>query len=644
MVADASIMSGGARLDEALEEADLRVLLMALFHRTGDRCWLEAPFRPRRDVKLIADEDAGFDPETQQAIRRAAAEIFQDLDTAPAISDPGDALMVEMMRCCLGEDVPAEYAPMMREQIGFTSIFDDLELPAKAEPSGLDPVVVAGAGESGLAMGAMLLKLGIPFVIVERDTELGGTWHQNTYPGCGVDTPNHSSSSSFAKPYPWKSYFSPQPDLKAYLEGCADEFGVRDHIRFQTHVTSARWDEAARRWQITLTDCKTGEATSVRALALISAIGILSIPQIANIPGKDDFEGPSFHTMHWPKGLDLTGKRVAIIGTGASSMQIVPTVADQVENITVFQRTPQWARPIPRYHDDITPNKQWLIDTIPFYAAWFRFTMMWRYGDGLLPYLKIDPQWEHAARSVNKVNDKHRQQMLEHMISELKGDEALLAKCVPDYPPYGKRILLDNGWFEALLKPSVDLVTDPIEKITPTGVRTQDGQERAFDIIVFATGFKVGEQGGDIEIIGRDGTDLRDLWNHSDARAYLGITASGFPNFFRMLGPNTGLGHGGSAIFQSECQAHYILECLIELMRADADALDVNKDALDDYIARLDAEHDTLIWAHPNLNTYYRNHNGRVIGIMPWRLVDYWHMTRKPQLDHYELIGKEAGQ
>ena len=642
MVAGASLMSDGDRLAEMLEEADLRVLLMALYHRTGDRRWLEEPFRPRRDVKLIADEDAGFPPDVQQAIRRAAADLFTDLEAPAAIGDPGDALMVEMMRCCLGEDVPPEYAPMMREQMGFTSIFDDLDLPEQADPQAMDPVVIAGAGESGLAIGAMLLKLGIPFVIAERDFELGGTWHQNTYPGCGVDTPNHSYSYSFAKPYPWRSYFSPQPDLKAYLNRCADEFGVRGHIRFRTHLSTARWDEAARRWQVTLTDLETGGTQTVQALAVVSAIGILSIPQIANIPGKDDFKGPGFHTMHWPQGLDLTGKRVAIIGTGASSMQIVPTVADQVENITVFQRTPQWARPIPRYHDDITPNKQWLIDHIPYYAAWFRFTMMWRYGDGLLPYLKIDPEWEHAERSVNKVNDKHRQQMLDHMIAELQGNEELLEKCVPDYPPYGKRILLDNGWFEALLKPTVDLVTDPIDTITETGVRTQDGVERAFDIIVFATGFKVGEVAGDMEVIGRDGTDLRDLWNHADARAYLGITASGFPNFFRMLGPNTGLGHGGSAIFQSECQAHYIVECLIELMRAEADALDVKSDALEDYIARLDAEHDTLIWSHPNLNTYYRNHNDRVIGIMPWRLVDYWHMTRKPALEHFELIGKEA--
>lgn len=623
-------------LRQALEDGDLRVLLMVLFHLTGDRKWLEAPYRPARDVNLIADPAAGLPEEVCRQILDSAAELLAQPDVKPVVSDPGDTLMVEMMSVCLGERVPEEYAPMMREEMGLVSrhVAWTAEKPAATDRD--DPVVVVGAGASGIALGANLKKLGIPYVIVEKNAEVGGTWLENRYPGCGVDTPNHAYSFSHGERYRWSRYFSPRDELADYMVRSADGFGIRPDIRFRTRVTAASWDEASKRWRISIETPDGPETLTARAL--VSAIGQLSLPSIPEIAGADGFRGHIFHSAEWPEDLDLNGKRLTIIGTGATSMQVVPTVIDQVQQVTIYQRSAQWARPIPGYHDAISDGAQWLMQHVPFYAGWFRFTMLWRYGDGLLPSLRMDPDWEHPERSLNRANDRHRQQMTDHILAELGDRPDLVEKCLPDYPPYGKRILLDNGWYRAITRPNAELVTDDIARITTDGVETVDGRHRAADVIVLATGFKVSLMAARLNITGRQGRNLADEWADDDPRAYLGITMPGFPNLFVMQGPNTGLGHGGSAIFQAECQARYIAGCLVAMREKGVEAMEVHRDAMDDYVARVDAEHQGMIWSHPGMSTYYRNAKGRVVSVMPWRLVDYWAMTHDPDLENYDLL------
>lgn len=623
-------------LRQALVEADLRVLLMVLFQLSGDTKWIEAPFRPTRDVNLIADPSAGLSDEAQAEIRAAAAEMLSRHDTTPAVPVPDDALMVELMSVCLGERVPPEYAGMMREEIGLTSRHVAWSDEAKRPTAMRSPVVIAGAGASGIALGANLVKLGIPFVIIEKNAEVGGTWLENRYPGCGVDTPNHAYSFSHGERYGWSRYFSPRDEIADYMVRSADAFGVRPHIRFNSRVVQADWDEARRLWRVRVAG-PDGEET-IDSIALISAIGQLSLPSIPKIEGAEDFDGPIFHSAEWPDGLDVTGKHLTIIGTGATSMQVVPTVIDQVANVTVYQRSAQWARPIPGYHDAIGDGTRWLMANVPLYGAWFRFTMLWRYGDGLLPSLRKDPTWEHPERSLNRANDRHRQQMTDHIRAEL-GDRAdLVDKCLPDYPPYGKRILLDNGWYRAMTQPNAELVTDHLSRITRNGVETVDGKHRKADIIVLATGFKVSLMAARLNITGRNGQNLADAWADDNPTAYLGITVPGFPNMFCMQGPNTGLGHGGSAIFQAECQARYITGCLVSMLEQGIAAIDPKTDALDDYVRRVDAEHEAMIWTHPGMSTYYRNAKGRVVSVMPWRLVDYWSMTHDPDFGDYEVL------
>ncbi|MDY7106353.1 MAG: NAD(P)-binding domain-containing protein [Actinomycetota bacterium] len=611
------------------------MLLMCLVHLTGDTRWLAEPYLPRRDVRLIADPDAGFSPEIKAEIRDAALALLAGGAPEPTLHDPGPELLGRMMSVCLGEDVPPEYVAMMREDMGFA----DGDPAWASEPAPAQErrptVLVVGAGASGIALGAKLLGLGFETTIVEKNDDVGGTWLENRYPGCGVDTPNHFYSYSFVPNHGWRHYFSPREELWAYLDRCADDLGVRDHIRFGHEVTAADWDEAARRWRVTV---RTASGTErLEADVVVSAIGHMNRPSIPDIAGIDDFDGPIFHSARWPDGLDLAGKRVAVIGTGASSMQIVPTIAPDVDQLTVFQRSAQWARPIPEYDQEVLPGTQWLLEHVPYYGTWYRYTLFWRYGDGLLRWLQKDPEWPHPERSLNRVNDRHRRELTDHIESVLAERPDLVERCVPTYPPYGKRMLIDNGWFATLLRPNVELVTDPISRITPTGVVTADGTLHEVDVVVLATGFVVTDLTARLGVTGRDGRRLDEAWADDNPSAHLGITVPGFPNLFCMYGPNTNLGHGGSGIFIAECQTRYITGCLLAMAEQGIDALDCRPEAHEAWVRRVDDAHEDMIWTHPGMSTWYRNRHGRVVSTMPFRLVDYWQMTHEPRLDDFEV-------
>jgi len=626
-----------AMLRRAVRDADIRVLLMVVFHLSGDRKWLAPIYRPQRDVRLIADEDAGLSPEVQAEIRTAAIDLLTaSAGQRPAISDPGDHLMLEMMRHCMDENIAEAYAPMMREEMGLTRRDVVWSGPPTRERLAAMQVLIVGAGASGLILGARLRRLGIPYTIVEQAAEVGGTWRDNCYPGCAVDTPNHAYSFSLGGRYRWRAYFSPRDQLFDYMLRVSRDFGVRDDIRFLTKVTAAIWDATRNRWVVSVTTPKGPE--TIEANALVSCIGQFGLPSIPSIKGLASFQGHKFHTTQWPQDLVFKDKRLAIIGTGASAMQIVPSIAAEVAQLDIYQRSPQWARPIPRFHDALSDEAQWLLQHVPFYAAWFRFSMLWRYGDGLLPYLKKDPSWPYPERSLNRVNDKHRHEMLEYMLGELGDRDDLKRKCVPNYPPYGKRILLDNGWFRTLRRPNVELVTDGIDHIVPDGVVSQDGRWRPADILVLSTGFQMTQMTARLNIAGMAGRTLTDVWGDDNATAHLGITVPGFPNLFITQGPSTGLGHGGSAICQAESQARFISAMLVKMIEQGITAVDAKQEVHDAFVAEVDARHAELIWTHPGMSTYYRNRHGRVVSATPFSLLEYWTMTHEPKLEEYRLM------
>lgn len=621
------------RLAAAIQEADLRVLLMVLVHLTGDLTWLDPPYRPKRDVRLIPDPNAGLAAEVQETIRSAALNCLSTGVVRPAIADPGSELLRLMMSVCLGEDVPLEYARLAREEMGFVSREPSWQRSPAAKALEGRRVLIVGAGVSGIALAVSLGRLGIPFVIVEKNAGVGGAWYENRYPGCGVDTPNHSYSYSFGPRHRWSRYFSLREEVQEYLEKIVNTFDVRGHVRFNTRLLAARWDEQSHRWIARVQD--ENGVHELDAAFLVSAIGQLSDPSIPNIAGADSFKGPLFHSAYWPEGLDVAGKHLAVIGTGATAMQLVPTVVDRVASVTVYQRTAQWARPIERYGEPISEGMQWLIENVPFYAEWFRFNMFWRYGDGLLPTLRKDPDWPHPERSVNRANDRHRQEMERFIRTELASRPDLLPKCIPTYPAFGKRILLDNGWYRTLLRPNMHLITEAIDHIGADAVVTADGTRHHADIIVLATGFRLTEMAARLNIVGKHGVSLADAWRNDNPQAYLGLSVPGFPNFFCMLGPNSGPAHGGSVIFQAECQTRYIASCLVQMIERDIASIDLKPEVLEAYVRSVDAEHQQLIWTHPGVETYYRNRHGRVFSVMPWRFVDYWQMTHDAELVNY---------
>jgi 4-hydroxyacetophenone monooxygenase len=310
-------------------------------------------------------------------------------------------------------------------------------------------------------------------------------------------------------------------------------------------------------------------------------------------------------------------------------MQIVPQLAPQVEQLVIFQRSPQWALPIAEYFRGVSRGERWLLHHVPFYAPWYRFRLFFTHGDGVHANLHVDPTWHDPRHSLNAQNDRIRQMLTDYIVRELGPRGDLRDKVVPDYPPFAKRMLVDNRWFRTLQRDNVKLVTEPIAAVTAHGITLGDGTHHALDAIVFATGFQANRFLWPMAIEGRDGRSLHASWG-DDPRAYLGITVPGFPNLFCLYGPNTNLAHGGSIIFHSECQVHYVLACLRILLESGHAAMECRNDVHDAYNARVDAAHARMVWAHPHVRNWYKNAEGRVTTNSPFRLVDYWDMTRAP--------------
>lgn len=624
-----------ATLERNIKAGDLRTLLMALVQMTGDLSWLEPPYRPKRDVRLIPERSAGLSQEARSEIQNALIDFVRS-GAEPKFSDPDEETLQRMMSVCLGEDVPFEYSGMVREELGFEDrqvAWGDADEDAINDTS----VLIVGVGVSGISLAVALRSLGISFTIVESQEDVGGVWNMNRYPGCGVDTPNYAYAYSFEKNL-WSKFFSPREEVLDYLQRVSAKYNLREHIRFSTSLTGAEWDAQQKEWVATLES--GGKTTTRRARFLVSAIGQLSDPSIPEIDGHSDFSGAIFHSSHWPEDLSVDGKRVAVIGTGATAMQLVPAISDRVERVTIYQRTPQWSRPIEGYLDEIRDEEKWLLEHLPFYAEWFRFNMFWRYGDGLLRTLFRDPDWAHQERSVNRSNDRHRDELVNFIESELGDRPELIAKCIPNYPPFGKRILLDNNWYKTLRKPTVELVDEPIDHIGADHVETVDGVQRQADILVYCTGFKTTEMASRLSIVGRDGITLSEMWGDENPTAYLGMAVEGFPNFFTMIGPNSGPAHGGSVVFQAECQTRYMTSLIVKMLEQGSDSFEVKPDVLRQYVDKVDAEHEKLIWTHPGVASYYKNRHGRVISVMPWRFVDYWQMTHDVDLTDYELTSR----
>lgn len=629
------IAASDEEIRAALEHADTHALMLAMVHITGDMDIIRGDIQPTREF-LSADD--GLTDEQREAVKKQALTLIsQYRDNPGELFKPTDDELLEMLRFLTGEDVTENYAEFLTSELSMNGE-DPYKQPEIFEVPEVDradfKVLVIGAGMSGLLSAIRLQEAGINFQVVEKNTDVGGTWFENTYPGCRVDSANHTYSYSF-RPQDWPQHYSQQEVLRQYFADTANEFGLRQHIRFDTEVVEARFDKASGTWQVTVQN--NGKTETISANAIISAVGQLNRPNMPDFEGTGSFTGPTFHSAQWEHEHDLTGKRVGVIGTGASAFQFAPIVSEQASQVTLFQRTPPWIVPNENYFQYVPTEKHWLLRHVPFYARWFRFSVFWRSAEGLLHAVTAEEGWNRPEESVGPTNQMFREVLIMNLQAELAGHDDLIEKCTPHYPPGAKRALIDDGrYLRTLKKDNVDLVTDPIERITPTGVQTLDGTHHEFDVLIYGTGFKASDFLFPMKIYGADGEELHDAWGDRP-QAYKGITIPGFPNFFCCYGPNTNIVVNGSIVFFSECEVRYILGCIAMLLRENSRAIDVKQEVHDRYNEWIDLGNANMAWGQSNVNTWYKNKEGKITQNWPFTLREFWEMTRSPDPQDYEL-------
>jgi 4-hydroxyacetophenone monooxygenase len=637
--AGAPFVDDDAAIAAALEDVSVPALLCSLVHMTGDPSWIREGSLTQ--LPSSADYQCGLTAEEQADVRRRALPVvaaYRDGGCEPC--PLGDDLLLEMMSFLAGKPLEGRIVPMMFEDMQFDGVdrraitWGD-EVPADVRAS--SPVVVVGCGESGILAGIRLSQAGLPFTIVDKNDGPGGTWWENRYPGARVDVGSHQYCYAF-EPADWSEYYCQQPELRDYFIGVLDRHDLRPHCRFGTTVDAVTWDEASARWRVEVRG-PDGTPEVLDARFVISAVGSLNLPHIPDVPGMDTFAGPSFHSARWPEGLDITGTRFALVGAGASGFQIAPTIAGDVAQLDIYQRTAQWMFPNPVYRAPVPAGSRWAQRHLPFYARWFRFLQTYPgISTGTTPY-RLDPDYPDGdGRAINEGNAARRDQLEVWIRSQLDGRPDLVERSIPNYPAMGKRILQDDGsWLGCLRQSNVELVRTAIERIVPEGIVTVDGTLRPADVICYATGFRHNEFLAPMEVTGRNGVSLRKQWG-DEPTAHLGVTVPGFPNLFCVYGPGTNLAHSSSLFFHSEFQVSYAMEAIRLVLTQGASSIEVRPDVHDAYADWHQREISQLVWAHPSIaHSHYKNPAGKVFTLSPWSIDHYWELTRVVDPADHEL-------
>ena len=627
-------MADTPELREALKAANLQTLLMVYVHLTHDEAMLET-FKAH-----IHPPFTNIDYQIPQDCIDDLHNMLIKVLTTPGAAkseDPPVELMQKMMSVGVGEPVTNEFVPMVLNQSGFKRHPARIEMQGRTPPPAGFKVLVIGAGLTGILAGIELERAGYEHVIIEKNEEVGGTWWKNRYPGVGVDTPSHFYSYSFELSPEWNQYRPHGADMREYFRAVADKYGVRRNIRFRTVVHSLIFDEAEAVWNVTVEDLNSGKREVIKANAVFNAFGTTDRWKLPDIQGIESFNGIITHSADYDESIDLKGKKVAIVGTGASSVQIAASIASTVDELVVFQRSKHWAISNSETLAEVAEPVKWAMRHIPHYKEWFRFRVFWFAADGLYPHVVKDPSYPEDGIAVSAMNEGMRQFALSHMHHKFADRPDLIEKLTPDFPIFSKRIVMDAGWYDALLQPHTTLETAGIAEILPNGIRTTEGKLYELDIIICATGFNASSLVQDLEIRGRDGHDLAVDWADEEERAYMGTTIPGYPNYFLSTGPNIGPNHAGGINIVSEAQVHYMIECLDHMIANNARTMEVTDEAFIRHNKRIDDQMKLMIWSHPRSKSYYQNSKGRPVGPWPFRLVDMWDELQAPVHEDYRL-------
>lgn len=631
------------RLRAAVYALDPVVALLALVHLTGDRtllCRYEAAFDgvPRKGGSSFSGKaDTGSkqpDPAAVEEIRgRLIAEM--ESDPSPVITHLDPPLFTQMAEFCIGAKVSADGLAMGREQCGFSQ--DEGGLAATRVPPDDFEVLVVGAGMMGIIAAIKLKAAGFRYRVIERNSGVGGTWFVNTYPNVAVDTPSVEYSLSFAQNASWSKYYPRGGEYREYLDRVAHHYRIFDHIDFNTTFEGCTWDEGARQWTIACS--RDGEPVEYKAKAVIMALGFLTRPSFPKVEGLDRFKGPVMHGGYWDDSVDLSGKRIVVVGTGASSAQISTGLADRASHLTVLQRQPNYMMPDPRVLQNVDADELWALENIPFVTQWQRLQWFSGMMTRTMSPCQIDADYRARTGGVSAINEAARQTSLNYLNTKLAHRPDLIAKLTPDFPFFSKRPILDCGYYDTLLRDDVDLVEGELKSCEENAIVLSDGRRIECDALVLATGYSL-EYFSDFSIKGRDGLDLQDAWNPMPY-AYKGLEVPGFPNYFITAGPNSAL--ASSHTVMAEQQVHYIVEMLKTMVEDDIATVEVTEQACREYNDRLHKDLEQTIWQQSGTaHGYYRHHTGKIVLGLPYANVYYWAMLRQPNMEHYRVTYEQT--
>lgn len=628
-------MASDEQIRSALKHAHIPALMASLMHLNGNRDHF-AKMRPQ--FVMFAEEADGLTEAERQVARDLALPAllsYRDQGCGKLV-DPGPDDITAAMNYITGMDIPSQELPFLREEL---NLFAEDGRQVAIDTSNLSEdfqVIIIGTGMSGIMAAIRLKQSGIPFVMLEKNPEMSGTWYENTYPGCQVDTANHLYSYIFEPNHQWSAHFSGSAELYAYFNKIVDKYELRQHVRLNTPVHRASFDEASNQWLVEIES--DGKRETLVANSLISAVGQLNKPKMPDLEGLDSFTGISFHSARWEHEHELEGKRVIVIGTGCSAAQFVPEIAPRCGDLKVLQRSAPWLLLTENYHQRMTPEELWLFREVPFYARWYRFFLFRTAAvDGLLPLLYADADWQGPPATIGEGNEMMRAAIIESLAEQAGDDKELLAKLIPDYPPGGKRPVLDDGsWVTAIKRDNVQLLTDKIARVVPQGVEMADGVVHEADIIIYGTGFKADQFFVPMQIIGRNGTDLAQQWG-GNPMAYKGSVIPGFPNFYCLYGPNTNIVVGSGIMFFVECQLRYVLGCLKLQLEQGYRSIECKQDVMLSYNQHIDELNSQRAWGHASVSSWYKNSAGRVTQNWPGTHGEWWRQTLAPDPADFQL-------